>query len=135
MARLPGEAGSSSLLLRQRQREFAVANAGREIFDEFRDRVFAIGRDQFGECGEQAGLRQAVAVDAVVPRFGPSLVELAERSLLLFVVGKRIAGDREGRGMAHETQRNLCALQGGTRRTPKAVARGAVGGRHIFRKG
>ena len=82
------------LLLRQRQRKLAVADAGRKAFDEFRHRVFAIGRDQFGERREQARLRQAVAVDAVVARFRPGLVEVAERGLLLFVVGQRIAVKR-----------------------------------------
>ena len=83
--------GTSALLLRQRQRKFAVADARREPLDEFRDRVFAIGGDQFGQRREQAGLRQAVAVDAIVPRFRPGLVEIAERGLLLFVIRQRVA--------------------------------------------
>ncbi len=73
-------------------REFAVADARGEAFDEFRHRILAIGADQFGECRKQAGLRQAIAVDAVVTRFRPGLVEIAERRLLLFVVGQRVAG-------------------------------------------
>lgn len=63
-----------------------------EAFDEFRDRIFAIGADQFGECREQAGLRQAIAVDAVMARFRPGLVEITEGSLLLLVIGHRLAG-------------------------------------------
>src|ERR1700760_1344972 len=81
------------LLLRQREREFAVAHARRNPLDEFRDRVLAIGTDQFGECREQARLREAVAVDAVMARFRPGLVEIAERGLLLLVVGQRVAGE------------------------------------------
>ena len=45
-----------------------------EAFDELRHRVFAVGADEFGECGEQAGLCQAIAVDAVMPCFSNSCV-------------------------------------------------------------
>ena len=68
----------------------------RDAFGEFRDRILAIGADQFGERREQAGLRQAVAIDAVMARFRPGLVEIAERGLLLLVVGQGIAGEGEG---------------------------------------
>ena len=66
-----------------------------EAFDEFRHGILAIGADEFGECGEQAGLRQAIAIDAVVPRFGPGLVEIAQRGLLLLVIGQGVAGGGE----------------------------------------
>ena len=92
---------AGSLLLRQRDRKFAVADAGGEAFHEFRHRVLAVGADQFGEGREQAGLREAVAIDAIVARFRPGFVEIAERGLLLFVIGQRVAGER---WMAHETQ-------------------------------
>src|ERR1700686_2722232 len=97
----------ANLLLRQRDRKLAVADADRQAFDEFRHRVFAVGSDQFGEGCEQAGLRQAVAVDAVVARLRPGLVEIAQRCLLLFVVGQRVAGGCEGHWMAHETPARL----------------------------
>ena len=84
---------TANLLLRQRQRKFAVAHAGGKALDEFRHRVLAIGGDEFGQCSEQARLREAVAVDAVMARFGPGLVEVAQRRLLLFVIGKRFAGE------------------------------------------
>jgi len=79
-------------LLRERDRELAIADADGKAFREFRHGVFAIGSDQLGECREQACLRQAVAVDAIVPRLRPGLVEVAERRPLLFVIGQRIAG-------------------------------------------
>ena len=82
------------LLLRQRNRKLAVADARGQALDEFRHRVLAIGADQFGERREQAGLRQAVAIDAVVPRFRPGLVEITQRRLFLFVVGQRVAGEQ-----------------------------------------
>ena len=63
--------------------------------------VFAVGGDQFGQCGEQARLCQAVAVDTVVTRLRPGFIEVAERGLLLFVIGKGITGDRKGRWLAH----------------------------------
>ena len=68
-----------------------LAHGRGEAFDEFRHRVFAIGADQFGKGGKQARLRQTVAIHAIVARLGPGFVEIAERSLLLFVVGQRIA--------------------------------------------
>jgi hypothetical protein len=48
-------------------------------------------------------LRQAIAVDTVVPRFRPGFAEIAESGLLLFMVGQQVAVD-EGRGMAHECE-------------------------------
>jgi hypothetical protein len=92
------------LLLRKRDRELPVADAGRKAFDEFRHRVFTIGPNQFGERRKQAGLRQTVAIDAIVPGFRPGLVEVAERGLLLFVIGPRVARGREERWRIHETQ-------------------------------
>ena len=75
------------LLARGREGEFAVADAHGQAFDEFRHRILAIGADQFGEGREQAGLRQAVAIDAIVPRLRPGFVEIAERYSLLLVFG------------------------------------------------
>ena len=79
------------LLLCQRERKFSIAHARRKTFDEFRHCILAVGTHQFGQRREQAGLRQAVAIDAVVPRLRPGLVEIAQRRLLLFVIGQRIA--------------------------------------------
>src|SRR5579864_1916683 len=93
---MEGRWKACALLLRQRQRELAVAHASREALGEFRDRVLAIGADQLGEGRKQARLRQAIAVDAFMARFGPGLVQIAERSLLLLMVGQRIAGEGKG---------------------------------------
>ena len=76
---------------RQRQREFAVADALGEAFRETRGGFLAIGGHEFGKGGEQAGLRQAVAVDAVEARLRPGFVQIAERSALLLMV-RRAAG-------------------------------------------
>src|SRR5689334_14998244 len=73
-------------------RELAVADAARETFDEFRHRVLAISADELRESREQAGLRQTVAVDAVMACFGPGLVEIAQCGLFLLVIGQRRAG-------------------------------------------
>src|ERR1044072_6770190 len=70
-------------------RELAVADAARKTLDELRHRVLAIGADEFREGREQAGLRQAVAVDALMARFGPGLVEIAQCGLFLLVIGQR----------------------------------------------
>jgi len=59
---------AEALLPRPRGRELAIADAGGEAFHIGRDRVFAVGSDQFGEGGEQACLCQAVAIDAIVAR-------------------------------------------------------------------
>src|SRR5215472_12559505 len=104
---MEGRWKACALLLRQRQRELAVAHASRESFGEFRDRVLAIGADQLGEGRKQARLGEAIAVDALMARFGPGFVEIAERSLLLLVVGERVAGEGKGREGAHEIQQEL----------------------------
>src|ERR1700686_3773761 len=91
------------LLLRERRRKLAVANAAGKAFHEFGHGVFAVGADQFGEGRKQAGLRQTVAIHAIVPRFRPGLAEIAQRRLLLFVVGQRITGRYKGHWAVHET--------------------------------
>src|SRR5580658_9336992 len=78
----------ANLLLCQLNRKLAVADARGKTFDEFRHRVFAVGSDQFGESRKQAGLRQAIAIDAIVPRLCPGLVEITEGSLFLLVIGQ-----------------------------------------------
>jgi len=83
------------LLPHGRDGELAVADADGEAFDECRDGIFAIGPDQFGHRREQARLCQAIAIDAVMARFGPGLVEIAERSLLLLVIRHGVAGEAE----------------------------------------
>ena len=55
------------------EREFAVADARAEAFGESGGGFLAIGGDEFGQGGEQAGLRQAIAVDAVEARLRPRL--------------------------------------------------------------
>src|SRR5262249_55869164 len=92
------------LLPGERERELAVAHARRKILGEFRDRILAIGADEFGQRRKQARLREAVAVDPLMPRFRPGLVEIAERGLLLLVVGQGIAGEGEGKRV-HETNK------------------------------
>src|SRR5258706_7539404 len=124
-----------TLLPRQPSRKLAIADADGKAFRIGRHRVFPIGPDQFGEGCEQAGLRQAVAIDAIMPRLRPGLVEIAERSLLLLMIGQRIAGGWKRRWMAHETRQAVCVNQGGTHRTHEvyhAVA-GCLG--QFFKKG
>src|SRR2546423_6647008 len=101
---VPGDPEGLSLLLCQGGRKFAVADPQRKTFNEFRYCVFAIRSDQFGERRKQTGLRQAVAIDAIVPRFRPRLVQIAQRRLFLFVVGQWAARSGEGRWIAHEAR-------------------------------
>src|SRR5262245_19603223 len=69
--------------------EFAVADAGSETFRVASRCVLAVGRDKLGQRGEQAGLGQAVTVDAVEPRFGPGFGEIPERCPSLFRMVRR----------------------------------------------
>src|ERR1700742_2732205 len=93
--------GGLRLLPCKRGGELAVAHAHDKTFDEFGNRVLAIGSYQFGKGGKQACLCQAIAIDPVMSRFGPGFAEIAESGLLLLVIGQEVAGD-EGRRMAHE---------------------------------
>src|SRR5438128_1749356 len=78
------------LLPQQGEREFAVADAGGQVFRIARRRVLAVGGDELGERGEQRGLRQAVLVDAIEARLGPSLPQIAQRAPFLLVIGRRL---------------------------------------------
>lgn len=73
------------------EREFAVADAQAEALGEGGGRILAIGGDEFGKGGEQTGLRQAVAVDAVEARFGPGFLQIAQGHALLLVLRNRFA--------------------------------------------
>jgi len=78
------------LLPPQVDRKFAVANPGWQILGIARGRVLAVGRDELCERREQRGLRQAVLIDAVETGFGPGLPQIAQRALLLLVLGNRL---------------------------------------------
>src|SRR5689334_2068857 len=66
--------------------EFAAGDALGEAGGEFGGRVLAVRGDELAQGGEQACLRHAVAVDAVEPGFGPGLVQVADRDLLLLML-------------------------------------------------
>src|ERR1700688_1504147 len=72
------------------EREFAVADALAESFGESGGGFLAIGRDEFGEGGEQASLRQAVTVDAFEAGFGPSFLQVTQGHAFLLVVRRRL---------------------------------------------
>jgi hypothetical protein len=74
------------LLARLFKREFAVADADSEAFRERGRRFLAVGVDELSKSGEQAGLRQAIAVDSIEARFGPGLLQIAERNTFLLAV-------------------------------------------------
>jgi Dihydroorotase and related cyclic amidohydrolases len=80
-----------SKLLPLLDREFTVANAVAETVGEFGGRFFTICGDEFGKSCEQAGLRQAIAVNSVVTRLGPGLLQVAECHALLVAIGNRLA--------------------------------------------
>src|ERR1700735_2798335 len=91
----------ASLLPRQLDRKFAVANARAEIFGKAGGCFLAISRDQLGQRQKQRGLRQAVAVDAVVRGFGPGLLKKSKRSPFLFVLGQGLVGRKILRRHSH----------------------------------
>jgi two-component system chemotaxis response regulator CheY len=74
------------LLARQLHREFAIADPWSEVLGIARRRFFAVGGNELHEREEERGLRQAIAVDAVVVRFRPGLLQIAERQPLLLVI-------------------------------------------------
>src|SRR5438874_5137748 len=76
----------SDLLLGRRQREFAVADAPREAFGKLRGGLLPVGGHELGEGGEQASLRQTVAVHSFEPGLGPGVAQVAERRPLELVV-------------------------------------------------
>src|SRR6187455_451926 len=80
--------GAGRLLPRQLQRELAVSDALREALGEARGGFLAIGCHEFGKSREQAGLCEAIAVDALETRFGPGFMQIAERGALLLMVGR-----------------------------------------------
>jgi CheY-like chemotaxis protein len=83
--------GAKSLLSGQIDGEFAVANAGVEIFRVARRGLFAVCRNELGKRQKQRGLRQAVAFNALVRCFRPRVLQITERQLFLLVLGKRFA--------------------------------------------
>ena len=80
----------ADLLLGQIDREFAVADAQGQPLGKPRGRLLAIRRNEFGEGGKQASLRQAVAIDAVETGFRPGLAQIAEGRALVLVVPTRV---------------------------------------------
>ena len=80
---------AAELLPREVEREFSVANPPAEPLGKACGGFFAVSRNQLGKCREQAGLRQAIAVDPLDARVRPSLVQVAERNALLLMFRSR----------------------------------------------
>src|SRR5262245_21987266 len=121
------ERGGSRLLPdRGCEGEFAVADAQGKTLGETRGGFLAEGRDEFGEGGEQAGLRQAIAVDALDARLDPRRVQIAERRPLLLML--RSLTRSFDRSCCHCRCRIVAGLQGGGTlawglRAPRATLR------------
>jgi hypothetical protein len=83
-----------NLLAQRREREFAAADSFSEAFGETRGGVFAIGGNQFVDRGEERDLREAIAVDALKPRFFPGFGKIGERRFtLVFRAGRDSVGE------------------------------------------
>src|SRR5690606_18116771 len=65
-----------------------------QVFGEMGRGLLAVSGHELGECREQARLRQAIEIDAVEPCFGPGLLKIAQGSLLLFEIARRLVGRR-----------------------------------------
>src|SRR5919108_6233185 len=85
----PWRAVTTVLLLGQAQRELAVADAASKDLGKTRRGLLAIGRYQLGKCREQAGLCQAIPIDAVDARLDPRFTQIAQRRPLLLMVRRR----------------------------------------------
>src|SRR6202011_3253954 len=122
------------LLARQVDGKLAVADAAAQAFGEGGGGVFAVGRDQLGERGEQTGLRKTIVLDPVEARLGPSFTQIRERDLLLFVLRHRL----NGRNRMHQTFHCLDSPRGRGRAPSRKVGklpRRAAAPRDTFRKG
>jgi len=73
------------------EREFTIADACAQSIGEGCGGFFAIGGHELSERGEQARLRKAVAVNAIVARFRPGFVQVAQCHHFLFAIGNRLA--------------------------------------------
>ena len=85
------------LLSRQVGREFAVRMRAGRPSAKAGGGFLAKGRGELDQGREQAGLRHAIAVDAVKTRFRPGLVQIAEGHLLLLVIRHRLASGTSAR--------------------------------------
>src|SRR5271154_5949047 len=75
----------SELLPARRCREFAVTDALGKALGVAGGGVLAVGGNEFVQCAEEGDLRQAIAVNALQPRFRPGFREIAEcRPAFLF---------------------------------------------------
>jgi hypothetical protein len=72
-----------------------------EAFGVVRRCLLAVGGDQLGKRQEQRRLREAVAVDPIVARVHPGFLQIAERQLLLFMIGDSIVCRRNLRRDSH----------------------------------
>jgi len=73
-------------MLDQSQREFALADAHGKPFRKARGRLLAVGRDELGEGSEQAGLGEAVSIDAIDARLSPGLLQIPQRHPFLLMI-------------------------------------------------
>ena len=93
--------GGGRLLPRLFKRKFALADPAAQTIGEGGCRFFAIGGDKFSERGEQTGLRQAIAVNAVEARLGPGFPEVTKCQALLFAIGNQLACVNRTFGRCH----------------------------------
>jgi len=83
------------------ERKFTLTDPAAQTVGEGGCRVFTIGGDKFSERGEQTGLRQAIAVNAVEPRLGPGFPEVTKCQALLFAIGNQLACVNRTFGRCH----------------------------------
>jgi len=85
-----------------------------QAFHELRHRVFAVGSDQSAKAANRLACARQIAIDAIVPRLCPSLVEVAQRGLFLLMVGKRVVAVVKRLGGSWKLNRSASAVPDGT---------------------
>lgn len=67
--------------------KFAVADTGGQSGRVARRRFFSVSGDQLGQGEKQRGLRQTVALNSLVMRLGPGILQIGKRQALLLFLG------------------------------------------------
>src|SRR5690348_4743674 len=79
-----------SLLLGNMKRELAVANARCKTLGKLRGGIFAISFHELGKCGKQAGLGEAIAINAIELGLGPGFSDIPDCCALMLAVPPRV---------------------------------------------
>src|SRR5512139_284935 len=109
------------------ERKFTFANSRTQAIGECGGGLFTIGGYKLRKGRKKAGLRQAVAVNAIVARFRPSLMEVAKCHKFLLAIGYWLARVDRILGYRHFSHMSL-GVQADAHSRPKMhVSTGIAG--------